>query len=420
MTARVFWTELRRSPLRWWLPVLVALDVAMLLGRDTWWIGVWPEASAAAQLPAYFFGLVLGGGAAWVAGRTHRAGLTEQLSASTRARWQVELPVLAGTLAYGLVAFVPGVVIAAVVSAREAGPGFLWPSYLALGVCLVVLSAATGHLAGKLWSSRFVPAITVAVCLFGQTMLRPIRFYVLSGHPQAEVSGPALAVRVAFVLLMAAFALALPPRDARLGWSRARGVPLRPLAAVAAFAGLVAVAVAGPLLVGRPAPARALCSDETPRVCLWPENRKYLGPVSAMVARLNSLPGGALTLPPTFYERGLRAASAPDAGADFQFLAGDLSVPSFLSSAVIARTLPDCEVPSDAEERYSHEVFSLDAYLQLRGFGDAAALGNDGGPPGVDMREIARVASLPDDRQAEWVKGRLAAVREIGGDCRDR
>ncbi|TKK84963.1 hypothetical protein FDA94_27640 [Herbidospora galbida] len=409
----VFWTEVRRSPLRWWLPVLMALDVAMLVGRDTAWIGVWPQASAAAQLPAYFFGLVLGGGAAWVAGRVHRAGLTEQLAASTRARWRVELPLLASTVFYGLAAFVPGAVLAAVVSTPEAGPGFLWPSYLALGVCLVVLSAATGHLAGKLWESRFVPPIAVAVCLFGQTMLRPFRFYVLSGHPQVEVSPAALAVRVAFVLLIAGFALAIPPRAAGGGqWAR-RG------AGVAGAAGLVAVAMAGPVQVERPAPASALCSDGTPQVCVWPENRKYLPVVSAMATRFSSLPNGVLTVPPAFYEKGLRSAAHPEAGGDFQFLAGELSVPMFMASTVLSRTLPDCEVPGGAEERYSQQVFTLDAYLQVRGLGDARALGAGGGPPGVDLREIARVLGLPDNAQAEWVAERLAAIRGISGDCRD-
>ncbi|MEU7911443.1 hypothetical protein [Microbispora bryophytorum] len=418
MSARIFWMEVRRSPLRWWLPVLIVLDISMLFARQTWWIGVWPEASAAAQLPAYFFGLVLGGGAAWVAGRTHRASITEQLTASTRARWQAELPLLTSSLIYGLVALAPGIVLAAVVSEPEAGPGFLWPSYLTLGVCLVVLSAATGHLAGKLWASRFIPPLAVTVCLFGQTMVRPIRFYVLSGHPEAEVSNSALAARVAFVLLMTALALALPPREARFGRGWSRSAPLRAVAPVAALAALMAVAVSSPLLVTRPAPAHALCSERTPRVCLWPENRKYLGPVSAMVARLGLLPGGALTLPSTFYERGLRDASAPDAGVDFQFLAGDLSVPSYLSSAVISRTVPGCEVPAGAEERYFHEVFSLDAYLQVRAIGNPAALGTGGGPPGVDTREIARVAALPESEQATWVKERMAAIRRIGGDCR--
>jgi hypothetical protein len=413
--------EIRRSPLRWWLPVLIALDVAMLFLRSTWWIGIWPEASAAAQLPAYFFGIVLGGGAAWAAGRVHRSGTAEQLAAAALPRWRIESLVLAATLAYGLAAYVPGVVLAALVSMPEAGPGFLWPSYLALGLCLVVLSAATGHLAGKLWASRFVPPVVVAICLFGQTMIRPIRMYVLSGHPQVELAVPAFTARVALTLLFVLLAVALPPRLAILDASRtAYARLLRPMAAGGVVACLGLVITAGPMTVLRHAPARPLCSSGTHRVCVWPEDRKYLGPVTDMVSRLADLPGNVLTLPPTFYEAGLRDAPRMETGADFRFLDGAVSVPSFLSSAVLNTTLPLCDVPQGSEERFYHEIFSLDAYLQIRALGDAAGGGSGGGPPGVDMREIRQVAARSDSDQSHWVADRLAAIRTIGRDCHAR
>ncbi|MEU9890274.1 hypothetical protein [Sphaerisporangium sp. NPDC051011] len=420
MTAVMLWTEVRRSPLRWWLPVLIALDVAMLFGRSTWWIGVWPEASAAAQLPAYFFGMVLGGGAAWTAGRVHRAGIAEQLAAAARLRWPAELLLLSSTLIYGLVAYAPGVMIAAVVSAPHAGPGFLWLSYLGIGVCLVVLSASAGHLAGKLWSSRFVPPIAVAICLFGQTVLRPVRFYVLSGHVQVEIAATAFATRFAFALVMAVLAVTIPARAVHRD---TRGTPagvLRPLAAVTVMAGLVMIAMAGPLQVTRAAPSQPLCSAAKPRVCLWPEEGRYVGLVSAMAARLAALPGGGLKLPETFYEAGLRDPAIPDAAADFRLLEGGVSVPSFLSSAVLNSTLPVCDVPAANSEKFTHEAFRLDAYLQVRSYGTAEALGSGGGPPGVDMREIADVAHRPERVQAQWVSDRLAAIRRAGENCRDR
>lgn len=410
--------ELRRSPLRWLLPLLIALDLAMLFGRSTWWIGVWPEASAAAQLPAFFFGILLGGGAAWTAGRVHRAGTAEQLAAAMQPRWRIELPVWLSSLIFGLIAYVPGVALAFIVSAPDAGPGFLWPSYLLLGACLITLSVGIGHLAGKLWQSRFIPPIAVAVCLFGQVMVPPIRFYVLSGHVQTEVSPSALVTRFALALLLTTVALTLPPRQVvrDAGW-RLNTAPIRGIAAAMLFAGLAAVVTAGPLLVARPTPVDPLCSDESPRVCVWPENRRYLGTIDAMVARLIALPDDVLKLPDTFYERGLRDASVPEAGSDFQILAGPVSVPFFLSSAVIARTVPDCEIPQDVEQQFSHEVFRIDAYLQVRALGNAAALGEGGGPPGVDIKEIMQVIHLPESGQADWVKDRLTAIRQIGANC---
>lgn len=56
---RAFWIELRRSPLRWALPVLIAIELGMLFGRNTDWIGVWPQASAAAQVPVAEMAILL-------------------------------------------------------------------------------------------------------------------------------------------------------------------------------------------------------------------------------------------------------------------------------------------------------------------------------------------------------------------------
>jgi hypothetical protein len=145
----LYLVELRRSPLRWWLPVFVLVDVAAVFGRSQWWIGVWPQASAAAQIPSLFFAPVLAAGAAWSASRARRYRMTDQLAAAALPGWRVEVVQLAATLTYGLVAYLVGMVAAAAVSAPDAGPGFLWPGYVVLGACVIVASAAVGHVAGR-------------------------------------------------------------------------------------------------------------------------------------------------------------------------------------------------------------------------------------------------------------------------------
>ncbi|MFF4413293.1 hypothetical protein ACFYY8_12245 [Streptosporangium sp. NPDC001559] len=401
---RAFWMEVRRSPLRWWLPVLVALDVAMLFGRSTWWIGVWPEASAAAQVPAQFFGMILGGGAAWVAGRTRRTSMTEQFAVSVRRRWRIELLMLASTVCYGFAAYTPGLVLAAVVSFPEAGPGFLWPSYLLLGACLILLSASVGHLAGKLFASRIVPPLATAVILFGLQMNGLVSFFVLSGHANLEVSASALVLRLSFALFAAALAVVLPS-----------GRPVVQLsAALTGVLLLTVVASSGPVQVPRTATEQPLCSSGAPKVCVWPEDRKHLDSVRAMVTRLLSLPGGVVRFPDAVYQEGLRARDQQGVGNGFQFLAGDMSVPMYLSGVVLDHTLPDCDIPARNKARYYHEVFSLDAYFQVRAYGDTRALGDGGGPPGVDMKAIVRVAGLPVENQAAWVRERMAAIRGLG------
>ncbi|MER7169588.1 hypothetical protein ABT336_26475, partial [Micromonospora sp. NPDC000207] len=46
-----FWLHLRNSPIRWALPVLVLLDLAVIFLRTRHWMGVWPETGAAAEGP---------------------------------------------------------------------------------------------------------------------------------------------------------------------------------------------------------------------------------------------------------------------------------------------------------------------------------------------------------------------------------
>lgn len=50
---RPFWLHLRNCPVRWAVPPLIALDLAVLFLRNRYWLGVWPQAGAAAQLAAY-------------------------------------------------------------------------------------------------------------------------------------------------------------------------------------------------------------------------------------------------------------------------------------------------------------------------------------------------------------------------------
>lgn len=257
-----------------------------------------PEASAAAQLPAFFFGIVLGGGAAWAAGRVHRAGFAGQLAAARSPRWRADALLLASSVTYGVAGYLPGVVLAGVVSVPEAGPGFLWPSYLLLGACMVVLCTSIGHLAGKVWSSRFVPPLVVAVCMFGMLFTRQLfEFYVLSAPVQVEISALALIARGAVTLLAATLAVVMPIAGQTIGWGPDPRAVIS-AGTVAAVAGLVLVPFGGPLRVDRAAPDDPLCSDGSPRVCVWPESRKYLGPIGEMAARLAALPPDLIKVPP--------------------------------------------------------------------------------------------------------------------------
>ncbi|GAA2996614.1 hypothetical protein Sfulv_39460 [Streptomyces fulvorobeus] len=116
--------ELRRSPLLTALPVMIAVDLVVLFGRARYWIGVWPEASVAAQVVTLFLGPVLAGVSAWQAGRSSRAGMPEAVLAAARPGWRIESARLAATLTLGFLAYAIGCVTAAAISFGEAGPGF--------------------------------------------------------------------------------------------------------------------------------------------------------------------------------------------------------------------------------------------------------------------------------------------------------
>ena len=408
---RLYRIELRRSPLLWCLPVLVLLDVAVLFGRHTWWVGVWPEASAAAQLPAFFFGLVLGGGAAWASGRVHRAGFSAQLEAAAVPAWRADALLLAASVTYGLAAYLPGVVLAAVVSAPIAGPGFLWPSYLLLGVCMVVLCTSIGHLAGKLSASRYVPPLVVAACMFGMMFTRQLfELYVLSAPVQVRVSATALAARGGLAVLLAVLAVALPRAGRVPGWGVRPGAA-RTAGAAALVAGFVLVPLAGPLRVDRPAPEQPVCSAGSPRVCVWPESRKYLQPIAAMAARVAALPSDVIEVPEVIYEAGVRGGMR---SGEILRIEGDASVPGDLALAVQAQSLEGCRPAAGREEPYYRERLTLLHYLTLRALGPGHAVSPADAPPGVDGEKIAAVVRSAESAQAAWVRAQVSKIKTVG------
>ncbi|MGW5477922.1 ABC transporter permease [Streptomyces sp. NPDC004008] len=413
---RIFLLELRRSPLRWWFPVLVALDVAVLFGRAQWWIGVWPQASAAAQIPAFYLGPFLAAYAAWAAGRIHRLGFEDQHTAGTRPRWQVEGAHIAAVAVYGGVAYVIGAAVAAAVSYRDAGPGFLWPSYLLLGAALIVVCIAVGHIAGRWFPSAFAaPVICGLACFVVVTMTGgPLKagLFVLSGAPAVEVTWASLALRWALALSAVAVAV-LTPRTLP-GYTGERGKVIARLPAVGCSALVVAclagVMTAGPVQTARADPGAPLCTRTEPKICTWPEERMYLPRLEAMARRVSELPP-VIKSPPVFYEQGLRGGRGQD--TDFSIFEGSMwEVADSMSIAVSrASTPPFCQAANNsAEDRRTMAYFELDSWLAARISGAGQPSDIHGGPPGVDQRAIARLIERPDQVQRDWAEKRIKVI----------
>lgn len=58
------WLHLRCSTGRYGFLPLSLLGVAILFGRSRYWLGIWPETGAAAQLSGYFLSVLAAGLAA--------------------------------------------------------------------------------------------------------------------------------------------------------------------------------------------------------------------------------------------------------------------------------------------------------------------------------------------------------------------
>ncbi|MEV0484163.1 hypothetical protein AB0I69_26575 [Streptomyces sp. NPDC050508] len=414
---RILLMELRRSPLRWWFPVLVALDVAVLFGRSQWWIGVWPQASAAAQIPAFYLGPFLAAYAAWASGRIHRLGFEDQHTAGTRPRWQVEGTHIAAVAVYGGGAYIVGAAVAATVSYRDAGPGFLWPSYLLLGAALIVLCIAVGHIAGRWFPSAFAtPVISGLACFVVVTMNggpSKAGLFVLSGAPAVEVTSERLAIRWALALAAVAVAV-LTPRSLP-GYTGARGKLIARLPTVGssalAVACLAGVITAGPVQTARANPSAPTCTRTVPKICVWPEERMYIPQLDAMAKRVSGLPP-AIKSPSVFYEEGLRGHKAQD--TDFSIFEGSMwEVADSMSIAISRASTPAfCQAAnSSAEDRRLMAYFELDSWLAARISGAGQPSDIHGGPPGVDQRAIARLIKQSQSAQQDWVEKRIKVIK---------
>jgi len=114
------WLQLRTSVARWGFAPLLVLGLAILFGRSRFWIGIWPETGAAAQISAFFVSVFAAGLAAWVAAAVELRGLHEQEAAAAIRPVTIELTRFAAALSW-LVA--PYLLVAAVAFVTTAATG---------------------------------------------------------------------------------------------------------------------------------------------------------------------------------------------------------------------------------------------------------------------------------------------------------
>ncbi|MFD4394318.1 ABC transporter permease [Kitasatospora sp. NPDC058478] len=416
---RIFLLELRRSPLKWWLPFLITLDLAVLFGRSQWWIGVWPEASVAAQIPSFYLGPLLAAAAAWSAGRVQRHGLQDQITAASRSRWKAELVQLAATVSYGIVAYIAGILSAALVSYRDAGPGFLWPGYLLLGTSVLVLCIALGHAVGRWFPSVFASPVVCGlgcfVVLAATAGPSGLGLFLLSGPPASTTSAGAVAVRL-LIACLAVSLVVLVDRPVKAERKRIEGAWPERVTALGCAVAVVALGAVygpmGPVQVRRSAPEASLCTASQPKICVWPEQRKYLPQLEAMATRAAQLPRGLIISPPVFYERGLKNSTVEES---FTIREGSMwEVAISMSILIVNASTPSCVAKtSDDQGKILTADFELDSWVAARITGSGQPSDVHGGPPGVDQEAIGRLIMQSETAQNNWAQERIQSIKGI-------
>ncbi|MFF5230963.1 hypothetical protein [Dactylosporangium sp. NPDC000521] len=309
----MWFLTLRRSPVRWFVPFALVASLAVLLVRDRYWIGVWSETSAAAQIPALLVSGLSAAAAAWSVGSTARHGTVEQTLASALPRWRRELSGVVGALFYFAVVSLAVQAVAVAFTVRTNPPGFgMWAGYLLMGLVVTVLSVAFGHVIGKWLSGRFAAAVAGLSWFIVATYLgQSLALTVLSGPVYEQVDELTMVVRLLAALALVAVAVMVPSMDSatRAVASGAESVPRRsrPLvltSAVAVFLLLFAAMLGNPITARQPTTA-ALCQGaQRVVICLWPAHEKYRAMVSGIIDRAERLPP-ELKIPPHFDEYGL-------------------------------------------------------------------------------------------------------------------
>lgn len=135
---------------------------------------------------------------------------------------------------------------------------------------------------------------------------------------------------------------------------------------------------------------------------MWEENSAYISDIEGLMSRGATLPG-SWSLPSTeLNERGL--PNADETG--FYLIEGSMwSITPAIASAIMESsstiTVPDHM--SDEELTRWSELYSNEAlWLEARLIG-TSTVRQSVAPPGVDINEMNRVLSLPDNLQAQWV-----------------
>ncbi|PFG32391.1 hypothetical protein [Sanguibacter antarcticus] len=394
--------HLRTSFTRWAVLPLAVLGVVIIFQRNTFWIGIWPEAGAVVVASAFFLSLFAAGLSAWACARTDAFRVREQTAATVRRPALLEALRFSASLVWLLLAYAVVVTAAAVVTAREGAPGLdFYAGYTLLGLFLVVMAAAWGWAVGRVMGPAFAAATAffswfIFISLIGP----PTQANPVSGPPWVTIELGVVTLRL---VVLAIFCLAVCMLPAKAVAQKHR----QGLAAVAVMLALVVTTMLNTTVLAPRAPVAApLCIDRTITYCLWPEHQKYVSLVEEVDARVATLPldldlptrivDYSLSSSTVWGEDGIEREVAGTFDPEFDISEGSRwALAQGVASAITSSVFATCKVddPIDPESG----IEQVYAWLEYRLAGGGAQ---------------DYTTDAPDELQSAWAKGQQVA-REL-------
>jgi len=389
----------------------------LLLGPN-YWIGIWPETGAAAQVPAFFLSIIAAGAAAWSSGSKKRHNLEEQMAAAAIPAAKSEAYQLGTSMIILVIPYLIGHAVAFALTARTFPAGIqLWLGYALMGTVVMLLAIAWGWAIGRYLSPVYAALVALLSWFVFEVFPGDTAdLGVLSGPVWQQPDTRTMLIRFVAVAVFSTVIVWAPPLRTqwKANWERL----IFPMVA-AAVAIVATVGTAG--ISDRDAPRNPLCVAGKVEMCLWPENVKYIPMIHSVDARVSTLPA-SFQLPLRLYEYGLKRRQISYAGETVTQLEGDFDISEGskwglalgVSDAIISETLKSCDW--DAIRRaddFTPEAVRrwVEFYLTESSTPDYRT---SGVPQGIEEAWSAAskvFTELPPQKQREWVQEQLNRLK---------
>jgi hypothetical protein len=417
-TLRLFRIEARRSIALWFvlpLAALVAWGTVTTMhpdGAPTFWA----RGSVQFGLLCVVAAFIMCGVGAWVAGRGRRRQTEELLRTMPRPASLLDIPILTGTLIWGLVACLLAGALVYVIVDREATWGGPEAAPIVVGLLAIVAGTAVGYLGGASIPSRFaaplVAVLFASVVLLAGTRSTDIAYlspFALDprGFSPYDIFYQPPTIPLAQTALWLAGLTACACAATAL-WRRRSALVFGALIAALAIATTGAVltmqAFAHPpwerIYAGQPlAEYELVCVERSIPVCLHPAYearlQEYADRIGALVEPLAGVPGG-----PVRAEQ-LPSRNAPRAEGTLEIIPSDL---------VVLQVTYDLVRTPGAGFNPAQRVIAI--WLITRtgaSLTDAQAFFGAGHPD--ETAAVARFSALGPDAQRAWLMANFQDLR---------